>query len=101
MGAATFAAEEQVGTGADEPDGCRSTKPCGWVLFDLFAQRAQLLGGIFLAGDNARSGIFGELACAACHGLTRSMCETRLPISWRRSETSSLTRESKLAARAS
>ena len=73
MGAATFAAEEQVGTGADEPDGCRSTKPCGWVLFDLFAQRAQLLGGIFLAGGDAGSGIFGELACAACHGLTRSV----------------------------
>ena len=69
LGAATFAAEEQVGTGTDEPDGCRSTKPCGRVLFDLLAQRTQLVGGIFPAGGDARSGIFGELACAACHGL--------------------------------
>ena len=68
-----FTAEEQVGSSTDEPDGCRPTKPCGRVLFDLLAQRAQLLCGIFLAGVDAGSGIFGEFACAACHGLTRGV----------------------------
>jgi hypothetical protein len=42
-------------------------------LFDLFAQRSQLLGGVLPSSNDSRSGIFGELACAACHGLTRSM----------------------------
>jgi hypothetical protein len=43
------------------------------VLFDLFAQRAQLLSGVFLASSDSRSGIFGELTCAARHGLVCGM----------------------------
>jgi len=73
VGAASFTAEEQVGTGTDEPDGCRSTKPCGRVLFDLFTQRAQLLGGVLPSSNDSRSGIFGELTGAARHGLTRGV----------------------------